>query len=482
MARPDRTEFGDEARGNGRPVDLDSRSQRGGRGPRSASESLQPERVQAPPVRHRAVRHPAFVAFSLLMTAIVIAILGVGGAAVYATLLFDRPGPLNETRSVLVARGASLDTVADQLVRSGAISNRWVFWAGARLSGHESSLKAGEFVIGPKASMREILESLVSGRALLYQVTIPEGLTSKQILARLRDNEFLDGELPQELPAEGGLFPDTYKFVRGDSRQSIIDRMRRERDRVVAEVWARRSANLPIKTANEMIVLASIVEKETAIADERSRVAGVFVNRLNKNMPLQSDPTAIYGIFGSDGKPAGWTPTGADMRHPSPYNTYMHGGLPPGPIANPGRAALEAAVNPSRTAELFFVADGNGGHAFAATLDEHNRNVDKLRAKTRGAVDAGPALEAIDKVAGTPKPAQAPLAFAPADGGGKPATTGSVTNAGGKAATTPANNKPASAATTGKTTPRNAPLPGGGLAVGGPATGNLNTQGFASPR
>lgn len=415
------------------------------------------------------------------MTAIVIAILGVGGAAVYATLLFDRPGPLNETRSVLVARGATLDAVADQLVRAGAISNRWVFWAGARLNGWENSLKAGEFVIGSHASMRDILESLVSGKALLYTVTIPEGLTSKQILSRLRDNEVLQGDLPEELPAEGSLFPDTYKFVRGDTRQSIVDRMKRERDRVVAEVWSRRAGGLPLKTPEQMVILASIVEKETGNADERSRVAGVFVNRLNKNMPLQSDPTAVFGVYGSEGKPANVPVSPADLRNPSPYNTYAHNGLPPGPIASPGRAALEAAVNPSRTADLYFVADGNGGHVFSATLEEHNRNVDKLRAavaKTKGASDATAAIGVVNDIAGAAKPTTPPLAFAPAD---KPAAT-TATGANGKttaAPTTTAGKQPAPATgATGKTNTRSTTVPGVGLAAG-PSTGNINTQGFA---
>ena len=382
MAKPNRYDYDDFG-----PVDLDSarpgaRSNRSG--PRSASESLQPTRVQGPPTKARIVRHPAMVAFSFLVTAIVIALLAAGGAAVYATMEFDNPGPLGESRSVLIARGATLDTVADQLIRTGAVANRWVFWAGVRLNHQENNIKAGEFMIGAHASMREIVDSLVSGKALLYAVTIPEGLTSKQIIDRIKANEVLEGDIADEVPPEGTLNPDTYKFVRGDTRQGIVDRMKRERDRVVAEVWSHRSGNLPITTPEQMVTLASIVEKETGNADERSRVAGVFVNRLNKKMRLESDPTAIYGIWGTQGKPAGWLPAAADMKNSSPYNTYTHDGLPPGPIANPGRASLEAAANPARTKELYFVADGTGGHAFADTYAEHQKNVARLRVLERG--------------------------------------------------------------------------------------------------
>src|SRR5690606_32894999 len=231
-----------------------------------------------------------------------------------------------------------------------------------------------EYLIPARASMREIMDIMVSGRGILYSVSFPEGLTSEQIVERLRENEVLVGEIT-EVPPEGSLLPETYKFSRGDTRENILNRMRRERDRIVTDIWNRRASDLPISTIDELVVLASIVEKETSLADERSRVAAVFITRLRLNMRLQSDPTVIYALFGSKGKPPGFMLSRADLDTQSPFNTYVAAGLPPSPIANPGRASLEAVANPSRTRDLFFVADGSGGHAFAESYEEHLRNV-----------------------------------------------------------------------------------------------------------
>ena len=211
-----------------------------------------------------------------------------------------------------------------------------------------------------------------------HAVTIPEGLTSEQIVARLSDNDIFTGSV-REIPREGTLLPETYKFPRGTTREQVIQRMQQAQKRVLAEIWERRNPDVPVKSPEQLVTLASIVEKETGKADERSRVAAVFVNRLRQKMKLQSDPTIIYGLVGGKGT-LGRPIKRSEITQPSPYNTYVIDGLPPGPIANPGRASLEAAANPARTRDLFFVADGTGGHAFTETYDQHQKNVAKLRA------------------------------------------------------------------------------------------------------
>jgi UPF0755 protein len=208
-------------------------------------------------------------------------------------------------------------------------------------------------------------------------LTFAEGLTSDQIVARLTENDVLSGDL-REHPREGTLLPETYRFTRGTTRTQIIRRMQQEQRRVVQEIWDRRSADLPIKSPEQLVTLASIIEKETGKPEERTRVAAVFVNRLQKKIKLQSDPTIIYGLVGGKGS-LGRPILRSEIEHPNPYNTYVIEGLPPGPIANPGRASLEAAANPARTKELFFVADGSGGHVFADNYEAHQRNVARLR-------------------------------------------------------------------------------------------------------
>jgi UPF0755 protein len=227
--------------------------------------------------------------------------------------------------------------------------------------------------------MKDIMEVLESGKSILYSVVLPEGLTVKQMMLRLSEDAVLEGDVPNELPPEGSLRPDTYKFSRGSKRTDIIQQMRVAQGRMVDQIWAKRDPDLPIKTKEEFVVLASIVEKETGKDDERAHVASVFINRLQRGMRLQSDPTIVYGIFGGDGKPSDRPIYKSDLAKQTPYNTYQIKGLPPTPIANPGRAALEAVANPWRTKDLYFVADGTGGHVFAATLDEHNANVRRWR-------------------------------------------------------------------------------------------------------
>ncbi|MDE2375395.1 MAG: endolytic transglycosylase MltG, partial [Hyphomicrobiales bacterium] len=239
-------------------------------------------------------------------------------------------------------------------------------------------LKAGEYQFKAHASVRDVVATIVDGRVVAHQITIPEGLTSEQIVARLLDDDVLTGNI-KEIPREGTLLPDTYNFTRGTTREQMIQRMQQAQQRTLKEIWDRHSPDLPIKTPEQLVTLASLVEKETAKPEERSRVAAVFVNRLKQKMRLQSDPTIIYGLVGGKGM-LGRPIMKSEIDQPTPYNTYQIDGLPPGPIANPGRASLEAAANPARTRELYFVADGTGGHAFAETYEQHQKNVARLRA------------------------------------------------------------------------------------------------------
>lgn len=391
--------------------------------PKSPAEALQPEAVPAPPSRSRAVRHPVVVFFNFLLTVVIVGLVALGGGVFAAKVQFERPSDLDQARSVSIDRGLGLTQIAEQLQRDGLISSKWLFIAGVWLSRQQSSIKFGEYLIPAHASMAEIMDAMVSGRGILYAISIPEGLTTQQIVARLRSEDILVGDVAA-VPVEGTLLPETYKFTRGDSRQSLVERMQRDRDRVVADVWARRAPDLPLNTPEELVVLASIVEKETALADERTRVAAVFINRLRLNMRLQSDPTVIYGLFEGEGKPSGFALRRADLDHQSPYNTYVVSGLPPGPIANPGKASLEAVANPSRTRDLFFVADGSGGHAFAETYEAHLKNVARWREVSANSgqaaaaeAQAPAAAETGDDAAGA---SDLPMALMPGDDGADP--------------------------------------------------------------
>jgi UPF0755 protein len=358
--------------------------------PKSPTEALQPEAVPPPPPRSRAARHPAVIFLNFFLTTVIIALIGGGAAFFFGKMRFESEGALDQARTVGIERGTDVAGIADMLQRSGAISSKWLFIAGVWFSGEQANLKAGEYLVPARASMREIMDTMVAGRGILYSVSIPEGLTSKQIVDRLNADDILLGNIA-EVPPEGALLPETYKFTRGDTRENVLNRMRRDRDRIVTDVWNRRANDLPISTIDELVVMASVVEKETSLADERSRVAAVFINRLRLNMRLQSDPTVIYALFGGAGKPDGFMLSRADLDKQSPFNTYTSDGLPPSPIANPGRASLEAVANPSRTRDLFFVADGSGGHAFAESYEEHLRNVARWREVSRAASEAAPA-------------------------------------------------------------------------------------------
>lgn len=346
--------------------------------PRSPGDALRPERVPPPPARSQQARHPIIIIMNFAMTILVVGVLGAVGVFFFGKMRFEERSHFDQPRTVTIERGSGLADIAESLLDRGLISSKWIFIAGVRASGQQEDLKAGEYLIPPHASMRDIMTAMVSGKAILYSVTIPEGLTSRQIVDRLNADPILIGAVG-EIPPEGSLLPDTYRYTRGDSRQNIIDRMLREHDRVVSAVWASRDKDLPIRTPADLVTLASIVEKETGMADERSRVAAVFINRLRQNMRLQSDPTVIYGVYGGAGLPSGTPITQSDLDADNDYNTYKISGLPKGPIANPGKASLAAAANPSRTKDIYFVADGTGGHAFAESYADHKKNVARYR-------------------------------------------------------------------------------------------------------
>ncbi|MBX3568173.1 MAG: endolytic transglycosylase MltG [Rhizobiaceae bacterium] len=340
----------------------------------------QPTAAAAVTRRSRASRNQIVVFMNFVMSAVVLMVLVAGGAVLYGKRAFEAPGSTTEAQTFLVRPNAGVGEIASSLEQRGLISDSLVFQAGLRAYGARQSLKAGEYEVPPRASMHDIMKLLQSGKSIMYSLTIPEGLTVQQALKRVADNEALSGDMPADLPPEGSLATDTQRFTRGTPRKDVIAKMHSQQQAMVEEIWAKRQPDLPIADINEFVTLASIVEKETGVASERPHVASVFVNRLRKNMRLQSDPTIIYGLFGGAGKPADRPIFQSDIEKSTPYNTYIIKGLPPTPIANPGRAALEATANPLATDDLYFVADGTGGHVFAGTLDEHNRNVAKWRA------------------------------------------------------------------------------------------------------
>jgi UPF0755 protein len=347
--------------------------------PRSPRAALEPEQVPPPPRRSERARNPFVVVGNAVITIVLVLMIGAGGAYFYGKQKLEAPGPLQEDKVVIIPSRAGMTDIADILQKEGVIdNNRWAFIGGVFALKARSELKPGEYAFQKNASLRDVIGTMVDGKVVQHAVTIPEGLTSEQIVTRLSDNDLFSGTV-REVPREGTLLPETYKFPRGTSREQVIARMQQTEKRVLAEIWERRNPDIPVKTPEQLVTLASIVEKETGKADERSRVASVFVNRLRQKIKLQSDPTIIYGLVGGKGT-LGRPIKRSEITQPSPYNTYVIDGLPPGPIANPGRASLEAAANPARTRDLFFVADGSGGHVFTETYDQHQKNVAKLRA------------------------------------------------------------------------------------------------------
>ena len=376
-----------------------------------------------PPSRPpRRPRRMGLSSLSGLLTFVLLGALATVGALAWLMKEARSPGPLTEDKVVMIEREDAGASIADQLERAGVIDSAMWFNVLTLLDGNRGALKRGEYAFKASMSMNDVENELIAHRVVRYKLTIPEGLTSEQVVDRLREDTVLTGDV-REVPREGSLMPDTYYFERGDTRQSIISRMAKIQAKTVEDIWKQRSPDLPIRSPWEMVTLASIVEKETGKPEERPRVAGVFINRLDKHMRLDSDPTIVYGLAQGKGT-LGRSITRADLNQSTPYNTYIIDGLPPGPICNPGKAALEAVAKPARSKDLYFVADGTGGHAFAETLDQHQKNVARWRqiekdVKDKLAPDVTPAIRgSIDPV----DPAQFGALAAPAQGQAAPAS------------------------------------------------------------
>ena len=365
--------------------------------PRSARAALEPERVPGPRRRSQRARHPLVIAGNAIFTVLVVVSVAVGATLFFGKQRFEAPGPLAEDKVVNIPTGLGVKDISDLLVREGVIESPYVFMGGVMVMKSRGSLKHGEYQFTKHASLSDVVDTIIDGKVVQHSFTVAEGLTSEQIVARLLETEALSGQI-KEIPREGTLLPETYKFTRGMPRDQIVQRMQQASKRVLQDVWAHRAPDLPVSTVEQLVTLASIVEKETGKPDERTRVAAVFANRLKSKMRLQSDPTIIYGLTGGKGA-LGRPIMKSEIEQATPYNTYVIDGLPPGPIANPGRASLEATANPARTKELFFVADGTGGHVFSENYAEHQKNVARLRAIERG--DPAPAETPAPK-RGTP--------------------------------------------------------------------------------
>lgn len=310
-------------------------------------------------------------------TVLLLLAIAVGAAVAWLWSAYTRPGPLPVEKAVVIPSGMGVASIAAELTREGVIVDPKVFRMGVRVWDGDKPLRAGEYMFPARASAREAADVLQSGETVVRRLTLPEGRTVLEAVAQLRATDGLTGEI-EELPDEGTLLPETYHFSHGDLRADMLQRMSAAMDSTLGRLWPLRSQRIPLETPEEALILASIVEKETGVAEERPLVAAVFLNRLEKGMRLQSDPTVVYGLTDGSG-PLGRPLTRADLEKSTPYNTYLIDGLPPTPIANPGTAAIDAVLNPAQTDALYFVADGSGGHAFSKTLDEHNRNVRKWR-------------------------------------------------------------------------------------------------------
>jgi len=320
--------------------------------------------------------------FYLALFLIIVAIAG----GFWFSAFYTKEGPLREETTVTIARGSSIRQIAATLAKEQVVSDEMSFFLAARIKGRHTSLQAGEYRFTPHVSPKDVLDQLSDGKVVVRKVTVPEGLPVHQVIQILQETEGLEGTLPEHI-SEGSLMPDTYHFTKGDTRASMIEKMQEAMQNYVTNAWKDRAAGLPYESKQDALILASIVEKESGAAGEHARVAGVFINRLNKGIRLQTDPTVIYGLtegtYIQDRKIRK-----SDLKDANnPYNTYVHAGLPPSPIANPGRKAIDAVMQPAETNELYFVADGEGGHRFATTLAEHNRNVRLFRKAQRESTD-----------------------------------------------------------------------------------------------
>ena len=306
-------------------------------------------------------------------------VVGVGSAGtgfwVYGG--FIRPGPLQHDTILIVPPSTGINIIAKELASRGIISKAFIFRVGVKFFSEQEVMKAGQYLFTAHLSSRDVVKLLQTGKTVVHRITFAEGLTSTEIAAQLALTEGLTGDLSLPI-AEGSLLPETYHFSYADPRSGLIKRMRKGLSKLMMGLWPYRDANLPFKSQREALILASIVEKETGKPSERAHIAGVFINRLRKKMRLQSDPTVLYGITKGQG-PLGRSLRRSELRQKTAYNTYTNYGLPPTPIANAGRKSIEAVLHPMRTNDLYFVADGTGGHVFSRTLKQHNRNVLKWR-------------------------------------------------------------------------------------------------------
>lgn len=333
------------------------------------------------------------VAVRVVLPALLAAALALGGVALWGWDRYTGDGPLTESRTVIIPKGAGVAEIAALLRDEGVLEQALPFRLGVRIDGVDRALRAGEFRFPARVSPRAAAALVASGATVKRRLTVAEGLTTAQTLALVAAADGLEGPVEGAGLGEGRLLPETYFYEYGDSRAALVARMRRSMDRALARAWAERDEKIAIGSAEDALILASIIEKETGVPEERALVSGVFHNRLRRGMRLQSDPTVAYGLSAGGGAPDRPL-TRDDLARATPYNTYVNAGLPPGPIATPGLAALQAAVRPAETDALYFVADGTGGHVFARTLAGHNRNVARWRRLLRERAKQAPEADA----------------------------------------------------------------------------------------
>ncbi len=401
--------------------------------PRSPAEALEPTRAPSRPKGSRTRREvrrlgPTLRFVNALLTFSFLALAVAAGGVFWVSSELDKAGPLQEARSVVIRRGEGARDIARRLEREGLISSEHIFVAyylarqvSGWFGGEPLNLKAGEYELKPSISMREVANLLSEGKVALLRLTIPEGLTSYQIVERIKADQSLTGDI-LAVPEEGTLLPDTYFVPRGTTRQEVIDLMQTQRDKFLAAAWEARQPDLPFETVEEAVILASIVQREAGRNDKLEDIASVFINRLRRGMPLQSDPTILYGLEGGQvnwGRPI----YRSEIQRRTSHNTYQISGLPPTPICNPGREAIQAVLNPSQTNYLYFVASGSGSSVFSQTLEEHNVAVAKwrkiereIRAKQAEAAKAK-TLAATETEVPANQPVEAAPAAAMAEGG-----------------------------------------------------------------